>query len=113
MATRIVHRLTVKLGSALGGWRASRRKRSVIAMPIIQAMIDVPIEVLRSVIPGPGAEKDSAREPLRAVIAIRSTVVRRRFVVAVWADGRPADGNPDTRRSTTGHEGDQTKSQNR
>jgi hypothetical protein len=82
-------------------------------MPIIEAMIDVPIEVLRSVIPGPRSEEDSAREPLRAVIAIRGTVVRWPFVVSVRANGRPADGYTDTRRSASGREGDQTKSQNR
>ena len=44
-----------------------------------------------TVIPGAGADEDSADKPVRAVVAVRRARVRRIRVVAVRANGRRAD----------------------
>jgi hypothetical protein len=51
----------------------------------IVTIIYVPIEVLVAMKPWSGADEYTAGEPLRAVIAVGSTTVRRVVVVAIWA----------------------------
>jgi hypothetical protein len=41
-----------------------------------------------ALVPGPGSKEDSAREPVRSVVAVRSAGVRIETVIAVMADGR-------------------------
>lgn len=55
---------------------------------------------IEAVEPRTGTDEDAAREPLRAVVAIRRARVRRVWIVAIGADGRPnigrrADANAD------------------
>jgi hypothetical protein len=67
---------------AAGGTRAGV---SVVGM---ETIIDVAVETLRTVKPGADADEDAAGKPLRAVVAIRSAVVRCDVVVAVGTHGR-------------------------
>lgn len=69
------------------GCLSARGKTSVVAMAIVEMMIDMPIEMFRSVEPRTSADEYAAREPFRTVIAIRSAVVRRDFVVPVRTYG--------------------------
>jgi hypothetical protein len=41
-----------------------------------------------AVVPWPGSNENSAHEPVRSVVAVRSAVVRIETVIAVMADGR-------------------------
>jgi len=59
----------------------------------IQIVIDVTVETLRPVIPGTSADENTARKPLRTVIAVGCTVVRWDFVVPVWTDRRTTDSD--------------------
>lgn len=93
---RVMHRFAPKLLMVFHRTLSTRRKRAVIAMAEIIVMIDVSIEMFRSVEPGSSADKDAARKPLRAIIAVRRAIVRRYFVVSVGADwwGSDFDSNP-------------------
>lgn len=94
MHSGAMERRTIRPGSL-----ASRRHRTAIALPVIESMIDVPVEVVRSVIPRPGADENAARKPLRTVISVRGAVVRRRFVIAVGTYGRSSNRDADVRRA--------------
>jgi hypothetical protein len=43
-----------------------------------------------AVVPWPGSNEDSAHEPVRSVVAVRSAGVRIETIIAVMADGRTA-----------------------
>jgi hypothetical protein len=90
---RVMHRLTVKLCTVLRGPLAARRYGTVIALAVIEMMIDVPIEMLRPMEPRTGADEDTTREPFRAVIAVWSAIVRRNLVIPVRANWRFSDAD--------------------
>jgi hypothetical protein len=92
VAVDIMHRLTVKLGAVFRWSSAARWERPVVTLTIVELVIDVAVEVIRSVIPRANADEDTAAaEPLRPIIAIRSAVVRRSLVVPVGTNGRFSD----------------------
>jgi hypothetical protein len=65
----------------------------VAAATVISAAITIsaPIEAAAvAVDPRAGSDEDAADKPVRAVVSIRSAVIRRIIVVAVSADGRSA-----------------------
>jgi hypothetical protein len=66
---------------------ATLRQWAAICEPNVQALVYVAAEVRRAVKPWAGANEDAADEPLRPVVAIRSTLVWSRVVVAVRAGG--------------------------
>ena len=85
----IMHCLTVKLCAVFRWSRAARRHSPVVALAIVELMIDVAVEMIRPVIPRSRADEDTAAsEPLGPIIAIRSAVIRRCLVVPVWANRR-------------------------
>jgi hypothetical protein len=88
MAMWVVHRFAVKLRPVLRWMLAARRHGPVIAFAIVEMMIDVSVEMLRPVEPGSRADENTAREPLRAIVAVRSTVVRGGFVIPVRTNWR-------------------------
>jgi len=88
-----MHRLAVKLYAVLCRTLAARRHPTVIALAVIEMMIDVPVEMLRPMEPRTGADEDTTREPFRAVIAVRSAIVRRNLVIPVRANRRYSDGD--------------------
>ena len=82
----IMHCLTVKLCAVFRWSRAARRHGPVVALAIVEFMIDVAVEMIRSVIPRASADEYSASEPLGPIIAIWSAVVRRSLVIPVGAN---------------------------
>lgn len=59
------------------GMFATLRKVAMVAMARVKMIVDMSMEVSRSMKPRPRANKDTAAEPLRAIVAIGRTVVRR------------------------------------
>lgn len=88
MTVRVVHGLTVELCPVFRRLLAAGRKVSVIALAVVQMMIDVSVEVLRSVEPRPRPDEYAAGEPLGPVITVGSAVIRRSLVVSIGANGR-------------------------
>lgn len=88
-ATRIMHRLTTECRALLDRGLAASRKRAPITLAIVEIVIDVPVEIGRSAIPGARTNEHTAGEPLRPVITIGSAVVRRNLVISVRAHWRP------------------------
>ncbi len=91
MAMRIVHCLAVKFCTVLRWMLAPRRKISMVALAVIEAVINVSVESVRPVKPGPGANEEAAGKPLRAIVTIRGTVIRRGLIVSIRASRRFSD----------------------
>ena len=91
MPMRIVHRLTVELCAVIASVLSASRRRTVIAVAIIQMMVNVTIEMISAVVPRACTDKHAAVEPFRAIVAIGSAGVRWRLVITVRADWRLAD----------------------
>jgi hypothetical protein len=51
----------------------------------IVAVINVTVEAVRPMKPGPGADENSASEPIRTVVPIGGAVIGRVIEVPVWA----------------------------
>ena len=60
----------------------------VIAMPVVERMVHMPVEIMRPVEPGTSPNEHTTREPLWTVVPVRGTVVRRNFVVSVRTNRR-------------------------
>ena len=71
------------------------RQRTSITMMGIKAVIHVAVKPCRSVEPWSGADKEAAREPVRSVVAVRSTAIWRVVKISVGADRRRSDTDPD------------------
>ena len=71
----IVHCLTVKLSAVFRRGRAAGRETPVVALAIVELMIDVPVEMIRPVVP-----RASADDGLRGIADI--------FVVGVGSKCR-------------------------
>src|ERR1700744_1238971 len=74
---------------------AAWRHRAVIAVVRIVAVVDVAVETVRAVEPWAGTDEDATEEPVRAVVTVRSAVVRWIVEVAVRTDWRGTDIHPD------------------
>jgi hypothetical protein len=88
MAAGIMHRFAMKFHSMIGWMLATRGHRTVVALAIVEAMIDVSIEMSRSMKPRPCADEYTAAEPFRSVVAVWSAIVRRNLIVPVGTNGR-------------------------
>ena len=64
----------------------------VIGMVVI---VDVAVEVFRAMVPRACTDEDATEEPVRAVVTVRSAVVRWIVEVAVRTDWRGTDIHPD------------------
>jgi hypothetical protein len=60
MATRVMHCLTVKFCTVFRRTLAARGKSPMVALAVIETVIDVSIEMFRSVEPGSRADKYTA-----------------------------------------------------
>ena len=60
----------------------------------VEVIIDMAVEVAGTVKPRAGSDKDTAGEPLRAIVPIGGTAVGSGFVITVGAIG--SDANVDT-----------------
>ena len=88
MTVDIMHRLTMKFRTMFRWALSPCRHRPMVALAIVEMMIDVPVEVLRSVIPRPGPDENSAGEPFRPVIPVRGAVIGWCFVISVGTNRR-------------------------
>jgi hypothetical protein len=70
------------------GLRAAGRHRAVVAIMRIIAVVDMAIEAVRAMEPGTGSEEQPADEPIRAIVPIRSAVVRGIVEVPIRAHRR-------------------------
>jgi hypothetical protein len=61
----------------------------------------IAVEPGRSVEPGSGADEDTAREPLRSVVSIRSTSIRIIVIISVSAGRSRSDGYANSADSDT------------
>jgi hypothetical protein len=71
--------------------RPTSRERSMIPMPRIEPVVDVPMEPGRPVEPRPRSEKHTTDKPIRAIVSIRCAIIRRIVEVPIWAHRRNAD----------------------
>ena len=74
---------------------AARGHRAVVAVVRVVAVIDVAVEAVWAVEPWAGTDEDATEEPVRAVVTVRSAVVRWIVEVAVRTDWRGTDIHPD------------------
>jgi hypothetical protein len=85
---RVMHGLSAKRFMVFHRMLSARREWSVVSMAIVQVMIDVSVEMFRPVEPGTRPDEHTAREPLRAIVAIWSTVVGRLLIVPIRTNRR-------------------------
>ena len=84
----------MKLCAVFRRSRAARWETPLVALAIVELMIDVPVEMIRPVVPRASAyEYSTAAEPLGPIIAIRSAIVRRGLVMSVRATRRCSDAD--------------------
>lgn len=83
---RIVHSITMELPPMFGGMFAAGRKVPSITFAEIIVMVDMTVEMFRSMKPGAGPDENPVLEPLRTVEAIRGTVIWRNLVIPVWTN---------------------------
>jgi len=63
----------------------------MIALAVVEVMVDVPVEMIPSMKPGARADEDAAVIPLRPVISVGSAPIRRSLIIAVRAIGLHTD----------------------
>jgi hypothetical protein len=85
---RVMHGHSAKRFMVFHRMLSARREWSVVSMAIVQVMIDVSVEMFRPVEPGTRPDEHTAREPLRAIVAIWSTVVGRLLIVPIRTNRR-------------------------
>jgi len=114
MAVGIMHRLAMKFRAMIRWVLAACGHRPMVALAIVEMMINVSIEMSRSVIPRSCADKYAPNKPFRPVITIWSAIVRRDFIVAVGTHGRRSDAgrNLCLGAITLRHENTTSKNQN-
>jgi hypothetical protein len=88
------------------------RHRPVVTVMRIVAIINVAVEAVMAMEPGTGSDKNSANEPIRAVIAIGSTVIRGIVKVPVRTHRRDSNVNGNLSRCH-GHAAHQRNSESR
>jgi hypothetical protein len=89
----IMHGVPVKLGTVLSGMLVPRGERAVVSLAIVEVMVHVPVEVLRSMEPGSGTDEYATREPLRAIVTIGRAIIRRSLVISVRTNRRFSDAD--------------------
>ena len=87
VAVRVMHCLAVKFRAVFRWMFTARRKTSMVALAIVEMMIDVSVEVIRPVVPRSRADENTARKPLRAIVTIWGTTIRRTFIVPYGQTG--------------------------
>jgi hypothetical protein len=95
MAPWVMHRLAVKLRTVFGRMLAASGHRPVVAFPKIKMMIDMSVKMIRTVVPRSRADEYTAREPLRAIVAIGSAIVGRGFIIPVRTYRRLSNADRD------------------
>jgi hypothetical protein len=70
---------------------AAPRKRSVVTLTGVKAVVDVAIKAVGSVKPGASAKKHATNKPVGPIVAVRGTVIRSIVEVPVGAHRRHSD----------------------
>jgi hypothetical protein len=91
VAMGIMHCISVELSAVLSRTLAARGECPMIALAIVQMMIDVPVKMFRPMEPRSRAKEYAARKPHRAVVTIRRAVIRRSLIVPVRTNRRFSD----------------------
>ena len=60
MAMRVMHGLAVKFSAVFRGMFTACRETSMVALAVVEMMIDVSVEMFRPVKPGSGADENTA-----------------------------------------------------
>jgi hypothetical protein len=68
-------------------------KRPMVAMPWIEAIVHVAVKAVRPMKPRTRTEEQPANEPIRTIVAIRGTIIRRIVEVPVRAHRRRANAD--------------------
>jgi hypothetical protein len=71
--------------------RTTSGQRAFVSVMWIEAVIHVAMKTRRAVEPRAHTEKYAVNKPIRSVVPIRSTAIRRVIEISIWTDGR----NPD------------------
>jgi hypothetical protein len=71
--------------------RPSSGQGAFVSAMRIEAVIHVAMETRRAVKPRACTDKDAANKPVRPVVPIRSTIIRRVIEISIWTDGRRPD----------------------
>src|SRR5215472_2713097 len=66
---------------------------AMVSVPPVEPVVYVAIEVMGTMEPRAGADKHAIREPFRAVVAVRSALIRRIVIVAIRTDRSRTDLN--------------------
>jgi hypothetical protein len=88
VAAPITHLVSVEVIESLV---STSRKWATVAVVWIEAVINVAVEIVGTVEPGTGSDKDASGEPLGPVIPVWSAVVRGVVVVPIRANRRCSD----------------------
>ena len=88
MSVRVMHGLTMELRTVIDRVLSTCWKRAMVAMAKIKMVVNVAVEARRSMKPRPGSDKHAPGKPLRPVVAVRRTIVRRNFIVSVRTNRR-------------------------
>ena len=88
MSVRVMHGLTMELRTVIDRVLSTCWKRAMVAMAKIKMVVNVAVEARRSMKPRPGSDKHAPGKPLRPGVAVRRTIVRGSFIVAVRANRR-------------------------
>ena len=67
----------------------------MVAMVGVEVIVYVAAELGAAMKPWAGTDEDAAGEPLRAVVAVRSAAIGRRFVISIGADRGWSDVDAD------------------
>jgi hypothetical protein len=88
MTMKIMSRVAVELLTMFGRMLTAARKWSMVALPVVKMMIDVSVEMFRSMEPRSSSDENTARKPIWTIIAIGGTIIRRHLIVAIRANRR-------------------------
>jgi hypothetical protein len=82
VAASITHLVSVEV---IKGLVSTIRMWTSVALMRIEAVINVAVEVVRTVEPRAGSDEHAAAEPLRPIVSVGGAIVRGEIVIAVRA----------------------------
>jgi len=88
VAMWVMHCVAVKFRAVFRWMFTAGREVTVVALAIVEMMIDMSVEALRSVKPRSRTDEYAAYEPLRPIIPVRGAVIRRNFIISVRTNRR-------------------------
>jgi hypothetical protein len=88
VAAPIARLVSVEVVEALG---SALRQRSVVAVMRIEAVVDEAVESRATVKPRASSKKHPAHKPVRAIVAVRSAIIRRVIKIPIRANRSRSD----------------------